>query len=385
MPLTHIILPYKEVMTEKNAGAVAAVVAQHAKLSSVDQNFQVFGQMVNVPTIPGIDYVPIKPSFSWARGRNIGFARAYVQKLNMFPRPDVVEVHGRAQVARFVCQKRPDLPVILYLHNDPRDMKGAKTEDERLWLIKNLAGVICVSNYIKSCFLDGLEPKGIRNNSVQSVLNGTAKSEKLHLPKEKSILLIGRMVPEKGILPACQAIAKVLEAFPDWKLHVVGGRHFRKAPPSNYEKHINKAVSAINGQVHLHGFQPASFIRTLQNKAAISVVPSLWAEPCGLTGLEALAAGSALITTNAGGIPEYASGRAVMINLSGTERDDQNAELAFKNALAQELHHLINNRELREDLQKNAFNDFPFTAENMVDKANKVRQDFLSRFTNTQL
>ena len=44
-----------------------------------------------------------------------------------------------------------------------------------------------------------------------------------------------------------------------------------------------------------------------------------------------------------------------MINLSGTERDDQNAEVAFKNALAQELHHLINDRELRENLSKERF------------------------------
>ena len=64
-------------------------------------------------------------------------------------------------------------------------MKGAKTADERLWLIKNLAGVICVSNYIKSCFLEGLTGKGIKNDSVQSVLNGAAKSEKLHLPNGK--------------------------------------------------------------------------------------------------------------------------------------------------------------------------------------------------------
>ena len=163
------------------------------------------------------------------------------------------------------------------------------------------------------------------------------------------------------------------------------GHHETGGAVSNYEKQIKQAVSAVNGQVHLHGFQPASFTRTLQNKAAISVVPSLWAEPCGLTGLEALAAGSALITTNAGGIPEYASGRAVMINLSGSERDDQNAEVAFKSKLAQELHRLINDNDFREALQHNAFNDFPFTAENMVDKANKVRQDFLSRFTNTQL
>ena len=385
MPLTHILLPYKEVMTEQNAGAVATVVAHHAKLSSGDQNFQVFGQIVDTPAVPGINYVPMTPRLSWVRGRNLGLARAYIRKLNMIPKPDLVEVHGRAQVARYICRKRPDLPVILYLHNDPRKMKGAKTGHERLWLMKHLAGVICVSDYVKSCFLDGLPPNGTENDNVQSVLNGTTKSDELHLPKEKSILLIGRMVPEKGILPACHAIARVLETFPDWKLHVVGGRHFRKAPPSNYEQQIEQAVATVKGQVHLHGFQPAKFTRTLQNKAAISVVPSLWAEPCGLTGLEALAAGSALLTTDRGGIPEYASGRAVIINLSGTERDDQNAELAFKTTLAQELHHLINDSDLRETLQKNAFNDFPFTAENMVNKANKLRQDFLSRFTNTQL
>ena len=385
MPLTHILLPHKEVMTEQNAGAVATVVAHHAKLSIGDKNFQVFGKIVDTPTVPGIDYVPMAPSFSWIKGGNIDLARAYVRKLNIMPRPDLVEVHGRAQVARYVCRKRPDLPVILYLHNDPRHMRGAKTEDERLWLIKHLAGIICVSNYVKSCFLDGLSLNGVENYAVQSVLNGTTKSDEPHLPKEKSIVLIGRMVPEKGILPACHAIAKVLEAFPDWKLHVVGGRHFKKAPPSNYEQQIKRAVSNVKGQVHLHGFQPSKFTRTLQNKAAISVVPSLWAEPCGLTGLEALAAGSALLTTDGGGIPEYASGRAVIINLSGAERDDHNAQVAFKNALAQQLHHLIDDSDFRESLQKKAFNDFPFTAKNMVDKANKIRQDFLSRFTNTQL
>ena len=100
MPLTHIILPYKEVMTEKNAGAVATVVAHHVKLSSGDQNFQVFGQIVNNPTIPGIDYVPMKPSFSWVRGRNIGLARAYVPK---------AKYHAKTRPCRgaWPCSSRP--------------------------------------------------------------------------------------------------------------------------------------------------------------------------------------------------------------------------------------------------------------------------------------
>ena len=123
------------------------------------------------------------------------------------------------------------------------------------------------------------------------------------------------MVPEKGILPACRAITRVLTDFPEWTLDVVGGRHFKDAPPSDYEKQIEKAVFTMKRQVNLHGFQPVQVTKALQSKAAISVVPSLWDEPCGLTGLEALAAGSALVTTDRGGIPEYASGRAVMIKL----------------------------------------------------------------------
>ena len=163
------------------------------------------------------------------------------------------------------------------------------------------------------------------------------------------------------------------------------GKHFKQAPLSNYEQQIEKAVSAVKEQVHLHGFQPAKFTRDLQRKAAISIVPSLWNEPCGLTGLEALAAGSALLTTDRGGIPEYASGRAVMIKLSGTERVNRDAEAEFQDAMVQELNQLLFNDKHREALQQKAANDFPFTAENMVINANKARQVFLSRFTNTQL
>jgi glycosyltransferase involved in cell wall biosynthesis len=385
LPLTHILLPHKETLTEQNAGAVANIVTQHAKLSKSEHQFQVFGQKVDNATISGVNYVSLSPRFTWIKGKNIGLARAYVEQLNKIPNPDLVEVHGRAKVARYICQKRPDLPIILYLHNDPREMRGAQTTEERLWLIKHLAGVICVSDYIKACFLDGLPQNSSETDTVQSVLNGTAKSDKLHLPKDKSIVIIGRMIPEKGILPACQAISRILPAFPDWRLNVVGGRHFKQTSRSHYEHQIEQAVSVIKEQVHFHGFQPTQVTKALQSKAAISVVPSLWAEPCGLAGLEALAAGSALLTTDRGGIPEYASGRAVMIKLNGTERNNQDAEAAFQDALAQELHKLIGDDLHREALQHKAANGFPFTAENMVVDANKARQFFLSRFTNTQL
>ena len=53
----------------------------------------------------------------------------------------------------------------------------------------------------------------------------------------------------------------------------------------------------------------------------ISIVPSLWEEPAGLTVLEALAAKSALITTNKGGISEVAKGKSIIIDVFETDKN----------------------------------------------------------------
>ena len=89
--------------------------------------------------------------------QNKAFAKAYLGHLKTAKtQPDIVEVHGRCQVAQIIAKARPDLKVILYLHNDPRTMRGAKTIKEREKLAKNLAGIISVSQYIEGCFFDGL-------------------------------------------------------------------------------------------------------------------------------------------------------------------------------------------------------------------------------------
>ena len=383
MPHTHILLPHKEVMTEENAGAIAAITAQNVRLSSPEFSFTVFGQTLNGRVMPGISYQPLVPHMNWLSGQNIGLARAYVHFLKTASSPDLTEVHGRAQVARYIARKRPDLPVILYLHNDPRTMKGAGSVTDRLWLMRHLAGIICVSDYIRACFLDGLPTAAHDDEKLCTVRNGTEHSVQTPTQKQNRILIVGRMVPEKGILPACRAAASVLVNQPDWHLDVVGGRHFKTEPVTSYEKQIEDALSGVGEQTKFWGFQPVSIVRELQNKAAISIVPSLWDEPCGLTGLEALAAGSALLTTDRGGIPEYATGRAEIVTSSGTELSNPAAEQIFIQNLADCLSKLITRKAHREQLQQTARTKFPFTAENMVVKANKTRQHLLSRFTNS--
>ena len=73
-----------------------------------------------------MNFAAIKPKMAWLFGQNIGFAMAYLRQLNQHPKPDLIEIHGRCNVASYIAAKRPDIPVTLFLPNDPRDMKGIK-------------------------------------------------------------------------------------------------------------------------------------------------------------------------------------------------------------------------------------------------------------------
>ena len=82
-------------------------------------------------------------------------------------------------------------------------------------------------------------------------------------------------------------------------------------------------------------------------------MPSLWQEPAGLTVIESLASASALITTHNGGIPEIATGRALVLK--------QMTVADFSNA----IRHLVTSDEARKSLQDAAWDDFPFEASEM--------------------
>ena len=109
------------------------------------------------------------------------------------------------------------------------------------------------------------------------------------------------------------------------------------------------------------GFLEQTEIHALQQEAEIIACPSLWQEPMGKTVIEALAAGSALLTTRRGGIPEVAEGRAHIV-------DQPNVE-----TFAAALERLVTDDAYRAGLQETAWQDFPFTASKMADDADTHR------------
>jgi glycosyltransferase involved in cell wall biosynthesis len=62
------------------------------------------------------------------------------------------------------------------------------------------------------------------------------------------------------------------------------------------------------------GYRPHGDVLAAMARAAIVVVPSRWPEPFGLTALEAMAAGAALLVSPRGGLSEFTAGAAVTID-----------------------------------------------------------------------
>ena len=356
-----ILLPAKEAFSPANAGAVATVVNDLVTKSARNDNIRVIGNDVDMP-FPNVNFCGLRPKLAWFYGNNTGFVLAYLNQIKNYRAPDLVEVHGRCHVAAQIIKKRPDIPVSLYLHNDPRTMKGAKTISERQNLLTGLAQIICVSNYIRGCFLDGLDTASQLSTKIHVVQNGVKRRLKTPPKKEAIIFLAGRMVPEKGILECAQALADILPSYPEWRLVIAGARRFEQANPNSYEAKVAKAIKPLGNQAEMTGFIPLDQVRDWQERAAIAACPSLWQEPLGKVVVEALAAGCAVLTTRRGGIPEVAEGRALII--------DKPSVATFRDGFAK----LLKDDPFRHQLQSIAFTDFPFTSTAMANKVDALRQ-----------
>lgn len=377
-PKTDILLAYKEVMTQANAGAVSRVVANLFTHSEHQQAITIVGVPIQDAPLANVNFRPLMLRMPWLYGKNRGFLKAYLAHLKTHPQhtPELVEIHSRCHLAREMKTARPDIAVSLYMHNDARFMRGGKSVAERVWLIENLEAILFVSEYLKQAFIqdlptDRLAPQiHAKCHVIGNEMTRTASERPV---KKNTLVLAGRMVAEKGILEACKAAAQILPNFPDWHLHVVGGRHFQKSALSGYEQAVQQALVPIRQQSTQHGFMQGSDLALLQSEASIALVPSLWDDPAPLAVLEALAHGCALLTTDKGGIPETATGRADIAAISHLDRNLPQDREKIIQIFAEKLEELLSHPKQIQHLQDQAWHNYPFDARNMAVKADRYR------------
>jgi glycosyltransferase involved in cell wall biosynthesis len=272
----------------------------------------VVGPPVRGEAYPGIDFLPAgRPRFlplSVTQAYAVGLVRV----LRRLP-PGLIEVHNKPDVAMWLARWFPARPVLLFLHNDPRSMRGARSPAARQALLARLAKVITVSEYLRGAVLDGVAPPlperapVVIHNALDFAAVPAGRA------REKLILFAGRVVPDKAPDVFITACAQVLPLLPGWRAEIIGTDGFStEATESGFIRRLRPLAAAAC--IAMPGYRPQAEVLEAMARAAIVVVPSRWAEPFGLTALEAMACGAALITSGRGGLSEIAGEAGVTIN-----------------------------------------------------------------------
>ncbi|HZO92106.1 MAG TPA: glycosyltransferase family 4 protein [Chthonomonadaceae bacterium] len=115
-------------------------------------------------------------------------------------------------------------------------------------------------------------------------------------PNEKIILFVGRGVREKGAQVLIDALPKVRASYHDAKLVIAGG---------GYRQHLVDQANALGVGQHVYftGFVADDILLRLYKVADIACFPSLY-EPFGIVALEAMAAHTPVVVSDAGGLAE---------------------------------------------------------------------------------
>jgi glycosyltransferase involved in cell wall biosynthesis len=124
------------------------------------------------------------------------------------------------------------------------------------------------------------------------------------LERGREILFVGRLVPDKGVDLLLEAIALLNARGPRPGVTIVGDGPER----DRLERHC--AAAGLSAQVAFLGSRAGAELRDLMNVHRVLAVPSR-VEPFGIVALEGLACGCALVTSDAGGLPEAAGGCAI--------------------------------------------------------------------------
>ncbi|MCD7790728.1 MAG: glycosyltransferase family 4 protein [Bacteroides thetaiotaomicron] len=209
-----------------------------------------------------------------------------------------------------------------HVHNDVPDniyvdgLKKCKILSISAYLKKKIDKV-CGCNVDKQFFVlkNGFDCSRYQNNLTEEEIQNIKCSVGIPVSK-KVVLFAGRIDPSKGIEELVSAFSQLNRE--DAVLVIVGSTNFGRDRTSLFEKKMKQKFAELGEKVVFTGYVPYQEMWKYYKLADVAVLPSIWEEPAGLTMIEASAAGTPLITTMAGGIPEYIDGEYAIL----LERDE---------------------------------------------------------------
>lgn len=296
-----IILPRGTHFASDGATAIDLCVRDSVHHSAYHETTKVYGLAVATPFI-GVSFQGITPAKRDQKSIAAEFAKSV-----LIDRPDIVVVHQHLPMAAHIQQLLSPIPVILHKHGFAK-ADGLFQRFRHARLYNRFAATMWVSNTARDDFSDKYPNQAARSHVTCNGLNMDDWSPARN--REKVIVVVGRAVPEKGILEAAKGIAHTLDQYRDWRTLFILSNHDEN---SSYLQEVQNELNGIGQQATLLLDQPHEQVKASVESSAIALVPSTGVESFGRTALEAMAGGAALISSTRGGLREVAQDCAVML------------------------------------------------------------------------
>jgi len=263
-----------------------------------------------------------------SRPRDLGEFVTWVERMNadmlaagvgLGDRYDSDVVHGHDWLVAAACDhlaRRFGAPLVTTIHatEHGRHQGWVETHPQSYihgverWISNRSDRVIACSAYMREQISDifavpeariAVIPNGIDPEDLP--LGEESELERLRAefaaPGERLVLLIGRLVYEKGFQIALEAMPELIERVP--------GTRFLVAGSGTHESELKKQATDLGLMEHgtFLGWIGDDVLHLLYRIADVCVVPSIY-EPFGLVALEAMASGCPCIVADTGGLRE---------------------------------------------------------------------------------
>lgn len=241
-------------------------------------------------------------------------------------RPDVVQFHSFFELSPSVLFAVRDVPAVVTVHGAEDFTKelllwafpphffrsGAPFTKRGLtfvgWLhylyhrlvsmslfrrgFRNVERVVVFSEYMQ---------KMLARDRIASVCvpNATALFSPAPMPENKVLLYVGRLEKIKGVQVLLDALPSVREEHPDATLVIAGAGPYEPALRAQVK------LLGLDDVVHFVGQVGREQLYEAYKAAAALVVPSLWPEPFGKVGIEAMSVGRPVVASDVGGMSEW--------------------------------------------------------------------------------
>jgi glycogen(starch) synthase len=192
------------------------------------------------------------------------------------------------------------------------------------WMARRADAVIVCSYYMRGHVADIFDidegrvaviPNGVDPSELRPTGDLGALRSEFAAPHEKLVLLVGRLVYEKGFQLALDALPNVIRQ--------VGNVRFLVAGSGTHEEELKSQAARLGLSEHgtFLGWIGDDVLHSLYRIADLCVVPSIY-EPFGLVALEAMASGCPCIVADTGGLCEVVPvGERVGLRFNGGDAE----------------------------------------------------------------